>query len=276
MDTDNRRFSTGTNTITALRNIKVNTHSAVSRSSPQIQRIILMKSVILGLARHWLLFVNLLIAIWVGLPWLAPVFMHWGWTSAGRTIYFIYSLQCHQLPERSFFLFGTKGMYSLAEIQTVWQRTTDMFILRQFNGNPEMGWKVAWSDRMVAMYTSILFGGLLYGLVRKQMKPISFWKFAIMLLPMALDGGTHALSDLAGIGQGFRDTNVWLQTLTNNALSTAFYQGDALGSFNSWMRLITGLLLGIALVGFAFPYVNESFADTVRRNEAALMKGSRQ
>lgn len=164
-------------------------------------------------------------------------------------------------------------MYSLAEIQAAWQTTTDPFILRQFIGSPEMGWKVAWSDRMVSMYTSILFGGLLYGLVRKRLKPLSFWMFAVLLLPMVVDGLTHALSDLAGIGQGFRDTNSWLQVITNNAFLITFYQGDALGSFNSWMRLISGILFGFALVGFAFPYINDSFADIVRRSEATLMKG---
>lgn len=164
-------------------------------------------------------------------------------------------------------------MYSLSEIQAVWQNTTDPFILRQFIGNPEMGWKVAWSDRMVSMYTSILLGGLLYGLLRKWRKPLSFRNFVVLLLPMVIDGGTHTISDLQGIGHGFRDTNIWLQVLTNNAFSTAFYQGDALGSFNSWMRLITGILFGFALVGFAFPYINDAFADIVRRNEATPMKG---
>ena len=131
-----------------VRRMSANPSSAIPRSSLQIQRIILMKRVVLGLARHWLLFVNLLIAIWVGLPWLAPVFMNLGWSSAGKAVYLFYSFQCHQLPERSFFLFGTKGMYSLAEIQTAWQNTDNPFLLRQFIGNPEMGWKVAWSDRM--------------------------------------------------------------------------------------------------------------------------------
>lgn len=231
-----------------------------------------MKRLVLGLTRHWLLFVNLLIAIWVALPWLAPVFMHWGWGRAAGAIYFLYSLQCHQLPERSFFLFGTKPMYSLAEIQSAWQDTADPFVLRQWIGNVDIGWKVAWSDRMVSMYTSILFGGLLYGLLRKWLKPLPFWTFASLLLPMAIDGGTHAFSDLAGIGQGFRDTNVWLRILTNNVFPIAFYQGDALGSFNSWLRLLTGILFGIALVGFAYPYINDSFADIVRRSQAILAK----
>lgn len=232
-----------------------------------------MKRLVLGLARHWLFFINVLIAIWVGLPWLAPVMMHVGWIGAAKTIYLLYSFQCHQLPERSFFLFGKQTMYSLAEIQAVWQQTTNPLILRQFIGNVEMGWKVAWSDRMVSMYTSILLGGLLYGLFHKIMKPISFWVFALFLLPMVIDGSTHALSDLAGIGQGFRDTNLWLQILTNNSLPITFYQGDALGSFNSWMRLITGLFFGIALVAFAFPYLNNAFADIAHRSEDTLAKG---
>src|SRR6266545_2959545 len=256
--------------------MKVRVSSTIPRSSLQTQGIILMKRIVLGFARHWLFFVNVLIAIWVGLPWLAPMMMHLGWTSAAKAIYFIYSFQCHQLPERSFFLFGKQAMYSLSEIQAVWQPTTDPFILRQFIGTPEMGWKVAWSDRMVSMYTSILFGGLLYGLLRKRLKPLSLWKFAILLLPMVIDGGTHMISDLAGIGQGFRDTNIWLQVLTNHAFPITFYQGDALGSFNSWMRLITGVLFGIALVAFAFPYLNDAFADIARRNEITLSKGFRQ
>ena len=230
----------------------------------------------MGIARHWLLIVNLLIVLWVALPWLAPVFMHWDWTSAGKAIYLAYSFQCHQLPERSFFLFGRQAMYSLNEIQAAWQQTTDPLILRQFIGNPEMGWKVAWSDRMVSMYTMLFLSSLGYGLLRKRLRPISLWAFFILLLPMAIDGTTHALSDLAGIGQGFRDTNVWLQMLTNNAVSLTFYQGDALGSFNSWMRLITGVLFGIALVGFAYPYINNSFNDIVRRSEVILSKGIRR
>ncbi|MEO7840817.1 MAG: DUF2085 domain-containing protein [Anaerolineales bacterium] len=249
------------------------TSSTTAVLSRRSQRLVLMKRLVLGLTRHWLLFVNLLIALWVALPWLAPVFMHLGWTSAAKAVYFFYSFQCHQLPERSYFLFGRQVMYSLTDIQSAWQFTENPLILRQFIGNPEMGWKVAWSDRMVSMYTSILFGGLLYGLVRKWLKPLPFWKFAILLLPMVIDGGTHMVSDLAGLGQGFRDTNTWLQILTNNAFPTAFYAGDALGSFNSWMRLISGVLFGFALVGFAFPYLNDSFGDTARRSEEPLMGG---
>lgn len=43
-------------------------------------------------------------------------------------------------------------------------------------------------------------------------------------------------SDLAGIGQGFRDSNAWLAALSQQSLPAAFYAGDAWGSFNAWMR----------------------------------------
>ena len=73
--------------------------------------------------------------LWVFTPFLAPFFMHTGWSSAGKAVYFIYSFFCHQLPERSFFLFGEKGMYSLAEIQmAVYQRGWSPLTLHSTTG----------------------------------------------------------------------------------------------------------------------------------------------
>lgn len=75
--------------------------------------------------------------------------------------------------------------------------------------------------------------------------------------PMALDGGTHMISDTtSGLFEGFRYRNEWLADLTAHVLPSSFYVGDALGSFNSWMRLFSGLLLGIGVVGLAFPYID--------------------
>ena len=246
--------------------------SAKSYPSDQVSFRVVLVRFVLSFARHWLVILNILLFVWVGLPWLAPVFMHWGWTQTAHAIYFFYSLQCHQLPERSFFLFGKQTMYTLPEIQKAWRVTDDMFVLRQFIGNAEMGWKVAWSDRMVSMYTSTFLFSLLYRLVRKWLKPLSFWGFALLLLPMAVDGSAHAISDLAGIGQGFRDSNIWLAALTGNIFPSTFYAGDALGSFNSWMRLITGVLFGIAVVWLAFPYFNQTLADLASEYRNKLRK----
>ena len=89
---------------------------------------------------------------------------------------------------------------------------------------------------------------------------------------MGIDGGTHFISDIAGLGNGFRDSNIWLAALTGNAFPAAFYAGDALGSFNSWMRLITGLLFGLAIVWLAYPAIEEMFADTAREIEVKLRR----
>lgn len=229
---------------------------------------------VLGLSRHWLLVFSVLWGLYVGLPWLAPVFMELGWTSAGQGIYAIYSTQCHQLPQRSFFLFGEKTMYSLAEVQAIWQKTSNPAILRQFVGNPQMGWKVAWSDRMVSMYTSIFLGGLLFWFLRKRLKPLSIWAYALFALPMALDGGTHMISDIAGIGNGFRDSNLWLAAATGNVFPAWFYSGDSLGSFNESMRLITGVLFGISSVWLAYPYLEAAFTDATREIEAKFKRAS--
>ena len=89
---------------------------------------------------------------------------------------------------------------------------------------------------------------------------------------MALDGGTHMLSDFAGIGNGFRDTNAWLTALTNNAFPAEFYTGDALGSFNSIMRFITGLLAGLAIVWLAFPYIFQTQVYDQQLDELSYAK----
>lgn len=207
------------------------------------------------LSRRWILVFGLVTGIFVGLPFLAPVFMKLGWETPARMIYFIYSLLCHQLPQRSYFLFGAKMTYSLPEIQSAWKNTTDIMVLRQFVGNPELGWKVAWSDRMVSMFTSIWLFGLAWWPLRRWIKPLPWWGLVLFLLPMAVDGTSHLLSDLAGIGQGFRDSNAWLATLTGYALPAGFYAGDAWGSFNSLMRLLTGVLFGLGIVWFGLPYI---------------------
>jgi len=214
------------------------------------------------LVAHWFAAFLVFYGLWVWLPWLAPVFMHIGWSGPGRALYLIYSLFCHQLPERSFFLFGRLPMYPLADIQAAWQSTINPMVLRQFIGNQIMGWKIAWSDRMISFYTSIWLFGLLWWLLRRKVNPLPWWGFMLLLVPIILDGGTHAISDFVGIGQGFRDSNQWLAALTNGAFPGWFYAGDALGSINSWLRLITGLLAGFGLVWFAMPHVEASFAQS--------------
>lgn len=214
------------------------------------------------LGKNWILVINLLLGLYVIVPFLAPAFMAVGLTIPGRAIYWIYSFLCHQLPERSYFLFGSKISYTLPEIQAVWQNTDNIAILRQFVGNTQMGWKVAWSDRMVSMFTSLWIFGILWGIFKKKIKVLPLLGLALLLLPMAIDGTTHFVSDPAGIGQGFRDSNIWLGILTNHTFAANFYAGDAWGSFNAWTRLISGILFGLGIVWFGFPCIDEAFKNS--------------
>jgi len=223
-----------------------------------MEHIAMMESNAHANRKWWIGFLSVY-GIFVFLPFVAPVLMHWKLDGLGKAVYFVYSFFCHQLPERSLFFFGEKWMYSFSEISTVWQNTDNPLILRQFIGTPEMGWKVAWSDRMISMYGGVWLAGLLWGLLPKYRGRVSFWFLVLFALPMALDGGTHFLSDLGGLASGFRYTNDWLAVLTNHAFAPSFYLGDALGSFNSWMRWVTGLLFGFGLVWWIFPLVDEQF-----------------
>ena len=231
----------------------MNTVQSIQYSPPSVRQVPL-----------WFTLFGVVAGLYVILPFLAPVLMQIGWSLPGKAIYFIYSFFCHQLPERSFFLFGPKLTYSLPQIQAAWQDTTNPLILRQFIGNPDMGWKVAWSDRMVSMFTSIWVFGLLWWPLRRRLPALPWWGLILFLLPMALDGTTHLVSDFWGIGQGFRDTNLWLAALTGNTFPAGFYTGDAWGSFNSLMRLLTGILFGLGIVWFGFPYLGEAFSNPIR------------
>jgi len=227
----------------------MDTAQAIQYSVPKVRRVPL-----------WYIVFGVLAGLYVILPFLAPLFMAIGWSNMGRAIYFIYSFLCHQLPERSYFLFGPKLSYSLPEIQSAWRNTTNPLILRQFIGAPQMGWKMAWSDRMVSMFTSTWIFGLLWYPFRRYFPKLPLWGLALFLLPMVLDGTSHLVSDFWGIGQGFRDSNLWLAVLTNHIFPATFYAGDAWGSFNALMRLLTGVSFGFGLVWFGFPYINDSFS----------------
>ena len=154
---------------------------------------------------RWIPIFVLIYGAWVILPWVAPVVTHFGMPTVGKAIYFVYSFFCHQLPERSYFLFGRQFVYTLSEIRSGWRDTLNPMMLRTFIGNEGMGWKVAWSDRMVSFYTSIWLLALAWVPFRRRIKPLAWWGLALLLMPMILDGATHAVSDLSGLGRGFRE-----------------------------------------------------------------------
>ncbi|MFN8453913.1 MAG: DUF2085 domain-containing protein [Anaerolineae bacterium] len=214
---------------------------------------------------HWLFTFNAAWGIFVILPFLAPLAMATGLTWLGRAIYFIYSFFCHQLPERSWFLFGPQFSYSQEQIAAAWGTSlasiSNELIRRQFIGTAELGWKVAWSDRMVSMYGSIFLFGLLYALLRERgirLKGMPWWLFLLFLAPMALDGTTHLINDVLRLD--FRQTNEWAAIITNYQFPADFYAGDSFLSLNSLLRLVTGILFGWGVVGFLWPMMESEFS----------------
>ncbi len=227
-------------------------------------------TIVQSVMRHWLTIFLVGYGIFNALPFAAPVFMRLGWSGPADAIYTGYSLLCHQMAQRSFFLFGDRLMYAPDELPLALTGSTgtDTLLLRNFRGSQALGWKVAWSDRMVSLYGGVWLAGLVYWAVARvrAVKPLPISVFVLLLLPLAIDGGTHMLSDsLGGLTAGFRYHNDWLAALTGNKLPVTFYSGDALGSFNSMMRLLTGVLAAAGVVWLAFPIIDQSARKTVER-----------
>jgi uncharacterized membrane protein len=246
----------------------------MASSAPAARSVIgALDRVTLYIARNWLMLFLVGYGIWVLAPITAPLLMEAGATGPAGVVYAIYSLFCHQLPERSFFFFGPKPMYKLQEIGQVWS-TDNALVLRQFVGNQAMGWKMAWSDRMISVYGGVWLGGIVYALSQRRLRvPLAAWAL-VGVLPLGLDGLSHMLNDIVAgtTGLGFRDTNAWLQALTGGVFPQSFYAGDALGSFNSWARWITGLLFSFTTVFALFPIIDGSMGLTARDAERQLAR----
>jgi uncharacterized membrane protein len=187
--------------------------------------------IVIWVARHWLAIFNTAWALYVLLPFLAPVLMQAGMPAAAQVIYTIYSVLCHQIPTHSYFLFGPELAPQAPElIDGGMAASNDLLQVRVFIGSPEVGWKVALCQRDVAIYAAVFFTGLLYGLVRHRLRPLPFKIYVLFLIPIAVDG----LSQLVGL----RESNWWLRTLT-------------------------GALFGFASVWLAYPYVEEAMQDVL-------------
>jgi uncharacterized membrane protein len=219
------------------------------------------------LSRHWLLAINLAMGLFIGGTLLPPMLMQLGLEGPARFVYSLYGLSCHQLPQRSYFLFGPHGVDTYSRAQVIaWGANPDR--LRGFVGNAEVGFKLGMAQRNTAIYTTMFLAGLAYALLRKRIPRLSWPLFLLLILPMALDGGSHVASEITGLG--FRETNAWLMSLTGSVFPETFYTGTTVGSFNWLMRTLTGALFAVACVWFAYPYLERGFADVGRQAESKL------
>lgn len=209
------------------------------------------------ISKHYLALFNFFILLYVGLPFLAPVLMNAGATAPANIIYTIYKPLCHQFGFRSFFLYGEQAYYPLSEagIRNVktfeevtgilgLQSPTDIsrFAARQFTGNETVGYKIALCERDVAIYGAILLFGAIFALTGRRIKPLHwFWWVLIGMGPIGLDGFSQLFSQMEWS---------WLVNILPYRESTPF------------LRVLTGALFGFTTAWFAYPYMEESMADT--------------
>jgi hypothetical protein len=126
-------------------------------------------------SNHYMLVFNLIFLVYFAVPFLAPVFMKMGSTGAANIIYKVYRPLCHQLAYRSWFLFGEQAAYprTLAGVAGLvpYEQATGISSLnvpasQDFIGNPQLGYKVAFCERDVAIYGSIFLFGLIFAATR--------------------------------------------------------------------------------------------------------------
>ncbi len=209
------------------------------------------------LSKHYLAVLNLLVFLYVGLPFAAPTFMKLGLALPARVIYVMYSPLCHQFGFRSFFLFGEQPYYPLQQAGLTGVQTFDQITgytnlgdpysisrlyARQFIGNPAVGYKVAFCERDVAIYAAILAFGLLFALFGRRL-PSLHWALWILIgiVPIAIDGFWQLFSEFNW---------PWLVAYLPYHESTPF------------QRILTGFLFGFATAWFAFPNIEESMRET--------------
>jgi uncharacterized membrane protein/glutaredoxin len=202
----------------------------------------------LWLSKHYLALFNVLIFLYVGIPFLAPTFMKVNLTAPAQVIYRAYGYVCHQLAFRSWFLFGPQLVYPRTEAGVAnlisYQQATgldgyDLLSARAFIGNPQLGFKVALCERDVAIYEGILLFGILYAFLRKKskIKPLHWilW-ILIAIIPIGLDGFSQLISQPPLSLIPFRESTPILRALT----------GFLFGFFTAW---------------FGYPYVEESMVE---------------
>jgi uncharacterized membrane protein len=150
------------------------------------------------LGRHWLALFNSLLAVFIGGAFLGPILAYFGDNAAESWLLHTYHAVCDQIPSHSYYL---------------------------------LGHQVCLCERCLAIYTTLLLGGLALAIIprlRSTLRPLDWRLWLLLILPMALDGGTQLL--------GWRESDLILRT-------------------------ITGFLFGLGAAWFVLPHIEEVARD---------------
>ena len=208
------------------------------------------------ISKHYLAIFNLFLLLYIGAPFLAPIFKKAGWNGPAEVIYRIYRPLCHQWAFRSFFLFGEQAFYphtaaNIPGVQTFEQVSgiTDQtdptrIEARLFEGNPLLGYKIALCERDVAIWGAMALFGVVYAVSRRKLPKLPWLIWVLVgLVPIGLDGFSQLFSQLP---------SPFIQSILPYRESTPL------------LRVLTGLLFGITTAWFMFPLIEESMSDTYR------------
>lgn len=209
-------------------------------------------------SKHYMLIFNLFVLIYVGLPFLAPVFLKYGYETPATVIFRLYGGLCHQLSYRSWFLFGEQPYYpreaaGINHVHTFTEVTgldeVGVFEARRFVGTEETGYKVALCQRDVAIYGAILLFGIIFVITGRKIKSLPFWLWILIgIIPIGFDGGTQIFSQL--LAEPAFD---FLQPI---------FGFLPLRESTPFLRTLTGFLFGFTTAWFGYPLVEEAMHDT--------------
>ena len=210
----------------------------------------------LWFSRHYLALINVILALYVFLPILAPVMMKLGQLKPANAIYRLYRPLCHQLAYRSFFLFGEQATYPL-EVPASSDRLSysqvsgnpgaDLQLASEFIGNEFVGYKLALCQRDVAIYGSLLLFGVIFALTRRKLKPLPWWVWILLAIgPMGLDGVWQLVSQM----------------------QLPFLSWLPMHESTPFLRVLTGSAFGWFTAWFGIPTIEESVSEERLRLEA--------
>ena len=206
------------------------------------------------LSKHYLALFTLFLFLYVGIPFLAPVFKKVGWNGAAEVVYKVYSPMCHQWAFRSFFLFGEQAYYPHAAagmpgVLTFEQVSgiTDLndpnrLQARLFEGTPVLGYKIAFCERDVAIWGAMALFALIYAATGRRLPKLHWLIWVLIGLgPIGLDGFSQLFSQIP---------STFIQSFLPYRESTPL------------LRTLTGFLFGFSTAWFMFPLIEETMVDT--------------
>jgi len=180
---------------------------------------------------------------------MAPILMVRGHETGAKVIYKVYSLFCHELAFRSYFINGEQAFYprELANIpdfvtyeQATGMSAFDITYASKFTGDSILGYKVALCERDIAIYGSFILAALFFQFTGRKIKALPWYLWIIFaLLPIGLDG----VSQLPSLASGWPS---WMPIRESTPL----------------LRTITGALFGLGTSWYLFPMMEESMVET--------------